>query len=116
MKIKPLIWTASALDDLRAFPDDARRQSGYQLRRVQMGLTPDDWKAMASVGQGVFEVRVHTALEHRVLYISKFDEAVYVLHAFEKRTMKTQQADIELAKDRLAAVQRSRSARKKDKP
>jgi phage-related protein len=108
---KPLVWVGSVLEDLRAFPEDARRQAGYQLRRVQLALMPDDWKAMSSVGQGVYEVRIHTELEHRVLYIAKYDEAVYVLHAFEKRTRQTRQADIDLGRQRLAEVQRERRSR-----
>lgn len=111
MEGKPLVWVGSVLEDLRAFPADARRQTGYQLRRVQLGLMPDDWKAMNSVGQGVYEVRIHTELEHRVLYIAKHNEAVYVLHAFEKRTRQTRQADIELGRQRLAEVQRERRSR-----
>src|SRR5688500_6732388 len=102
---KPLVWVGSVLEDLRAFPEAARRQTGYQLRRVQLGLMPDDWKAMSSVGPGVYEVRVHTELEHRVLYVAKYDEAVYILHAFEKRTRQTRQADIDLGRQRLAEVQ-----------
>jgi phage-related protein len=108
---KPLVWVGSVLEDLRAFPEDAKRQAGYQLRRVQLGLMPDDWKTMSSVGQGVYEVRVHTELEHRVLYIAKFDEAVYILHAFEKRTRQTRQADINIGRQRLAEVQRERRSR-----
>lgn len=52
---------------------------------------------MPTVGPGVREIRVHTALEHRVVYVAKFVEAVYVLHAFEKRTRKTPIRDVELA-------------------
>lgn len=108
---KPLVWVGTTLDDLRAFPPDARRRVGYELRRVQLGLMPDDWKAMVSVGQGVYEIRIHTELEHRVLYIAKFDESVYVLHAFEKRTRQTRQGDIDLGRQRLAEVQRERRSR-----
>jgi phage-related protein len=104
MADKPIAWVGSSLEDLAAFPDDARREAGYQLRRVQQGLTPDDWKAMATVGIGVYEIRIHTDMEHRVFYIAKFAEAVYVLHAFEKRTRQTRQADIDLARKRLADV------------
>jgi phage-related protein len=101
---KHLHWVGSALDDLRNFPVNARRQAGYQLRRIQLGLMPDDWKAMKTVGSGVYEIRLHTDTAHRVFYIAKFAEAVYVLHAFEKRTNRTRKADIELAKERLAGV------------
>ncbi len=56
------------------------------------------------MGPGVREIRIHTGLEHRVLYVAKFAESVYVLHAFEKRSRKTARADVELAKHRLAMV------------
>jgi len=85
---QPLVWLGSAQRDIRAFPSDARRRSGFQLRKVQQGLDPDDWKPMTSVGQGVREIRIHTELAHRVFYLATFDEAVYVLHAFEKKTRK----------------------------
>jgi phage-related protein len=89
------------LDDLRAFPEDARRAAGFELRRVQQGLQPTDWKAMASVGTGVEEIRVHTGREHRVFYIARFEEGVYVLHAFEKRSRTTPAKEIEVARSRL---------------
>ena len=68
-----------------AFPEDARRAAGYQLGRVQQGLLPTDWKPMTTVGPGVIEIRVHTRVERRIFYVAKFEEAVYVLHAFEKQ-------------------------------
>ncbi len=111
MDAKPLVWVGSSRDDLRAFPEDARRQAGYQLRRVQLGLMPNNWKPMTTVGSGVYEIRLRTGTEHRVFCISKFAEAVYVLHAFEKRTRQTRQADIELATHRLADVKKSRKQR-----
>ena len=59
---------------------------------------------MPTVGPGVREIRIHTGLEHRVFYVSKFTEGVYVLHAFEKRARKTPKRDLELARDRFRAV------------
>jgi len=108
---KPLVWVGSALAALRAFPMAARRRAGFELRRVQEGLLPDDWKPMGSVGPGVYEIRIHTAVEHRVFYIAKFDEAIYVLHAFEKRTRQTAKSDLVLARKRLADVQQHRRSR-----
>ncbi len=102
-------WLGSSLDDLRAFPKDARRDAGYQLGRVQQGLLPSDWKSMTTVGPGVVEVRVHTRVDHRVFYVAKFEEAVYVLHAFEKRTRQTPHAEIALAKKRYADLVRQRA-------
>jgi phage-related protein len=108
---KPLAWVGSSLEDLRAFPERARRQAGYQLRRVQQGLLPDDWRPMRSVGTGVAEIRLRSDGEHRVLYVAKFGEAIYVLHAFEKRTRQTGHLDLELGRKRLAEVIRSRRGR-----
>ena len=97
---KPLIWLGSSLEEVRAFPSQARRNAGFQLRRVQQGLEPNDWKWMPAVGSGVQEIRVHTATEHRVLYVSRFAEGVYVLHGFEKRSRKSPKGNVELARKR----------------
>jgi phage-related protein len=106
---KPLSWIGSSLEDVRAFPDDARRAAGYQLGRVQQGLAPTDWKPMTTVGAGVVEIRVRMKVEHRVFYVAKFEEAVYVIHAFEKRTRKTSASDIALAQKRFADLVQHRA-------
>ena len=106
---KPLVWLGSARRDIRTFPTVARRRSGFQLRRVQHGLDPDDWKPMTSVGSGVREIRITTELAHRVFYVATFDEAVYVLHAFEKRTRKTPPQEMKLARDRYRALVKKRA-------
>ena len=108
MAEKLIRWVGSALEDLREFPPDARREAGYQLGRVQNGLMPENWKPMGSVGQRVYEIRVRVGRDFRVLYIATYEEAVYVLHAFEKKSQKTRQADIEVGRKRLAAVQAAR--------
>ena len=64
---------------------------------------------MTMVGPGVIEIRVHTRVEHRVFYVAKFEEAVYVIHAFEKRTRQTPQSEIELARKRLTDLTRRRA-------
>ena len=97
---KPLKWLGASRRDIRAFPPDARRVAGYQLLRVQEGMEPADWRPLASVGAGVREIRIHTETEHRVCYIARFAEGVYVLHAFEKRSQKTAARDIDLARTR----------------
>ncbi len=104
-----MAWLGSSLDDLRAFPVEARQAAGHQLGRVQQGLLPTDWKPMTTVGTGVMEIRVHTGVEHRVFYVAKFEEAVYVLHAFEKRTRQTPRSDITLAQKRMADLIRRRA-------
>ena len=115
MAEKPLIWLGDSRDAVRGFPDAARQIAGFQLWRVQGGLEPNDWKPMPSVGPGVQEIRIHTGAEHRVFYIAKFAEAVYVLHAFEKRTRKTPPHDVTLARDRYRALLKKRAEDAKKK-
>jgi phage-related protein len=97
---KPLFWLGSSRSDIRGFPVRARKAAGFQLLRVQQGLDPTDWKPVASVGAGVREIRVQVGTAHRVFYVARFSEGVYVLHAFEKRARRTAKKDIELARER----------------
>jgi phage-related protein len=107
---KPIEWLGSSRLDLRQFPPAARRSAGESLLRVQHGLPAPDAKPMPTIGQGVAELRVHVGQEYRVIYVAKYIEAVYVLHAFEKRSQRTRQGDIELARSRFRLIQRSRHA------
>ena len=102
--MKPIQWLGSSRADLRAFPADARRVAGFQLHLVQLGSDPNDWKPFRDVGPSVREIRVHTGLEHRVLYVATFAEAVYVLHAFTKKKAKTTQRDVKIARARFQAL------------
>ncbi|MDO8944063.1 MAG: type II toxin-antitoxin system RelE/ParE family toxin [Desulfobacterales bacterium] len=102
--MKPIHWLGSSRADLKAFPMDARRVAGFQLRLVQLGSDPNDWKALRIVGPGVREIRVHTGLEHRVIYVATFGEGVYVVHAFAKKTAKTALRDIRLARARFETL------------
>ena len=104
MMAKPLRFVGSSLDDLRDFPDEARRGAGFELRAVQNGLEPSDWKPMRAVGPGVKEIRIHVLGEWRVLYVATLQDAVYVLHAFRKKTRKTSPQDIELARRRYKQI------------
>lgn len=100
--MKPIEFRGNALDDLRGFPQTAMREAGYQLDRVQNGLSPDDAKPMPSIGTGVVELRIwDEAGTFRVVYIAKLADAIYVLHCFQKKTPQTAKRDIELAKKRL---------------
>jgi phage-related protein len=104
MSVKLLRFVGSSLDDLRNFPDEARRAAGFELRAIQNGLEPHDWKTMPSIGPGVKEIRIHVLGEWRVIYISKLSSAVYVLHAFHKKGRKTNINDIELTRTRLKQI------------
>lgn len=104
-------WVGSALRDLREFPDDARRDAGFQLSKVQRGLDPDHWKPFDSIGAGTREIRIRESSgAYRVIYVAKFDEAVYVLHCFQKKTQATSDLDKEIASARYRAVVAARKA------
>ncbi|HZF13342.1 MAG TPA: type II toxin-antitoxin system RelE/ParE family toxin [Thermoanaerobaculia bacterium] len=115
MPDKILIWIGASFEDLRDFPPEARRVAGYELRRIQRGSMPTDWKPMLSVGPGVNEIRIHTHVEHRVIYVAKFEEAVYVLHAFEKKSQQTRDTDLALARRRLKQVETLRREERRSK-
>lgn len=104
MNEKPIVWLGDSRATIRAFPEGVRQIAGFQLWRIQRGLEPNDWKPMPSVGSGVQEIRIHGDVEHRVLYVAKFVEAVYVLHAFEKRTRRTPKEDLSLAQQRFRSL------------
>jgi len=102
--MKPLNFIGSSLDDLRNFPDEARKAAGFELYFVQCGLEPRDWKPMPSIGRGVKEIRIHILGEWRIIYVAKFEDAVHVLHSFQKKSQKTNQQDIELARKRYKQI------------
>lgn len=112
---KMLVWVGASFEDLLDFPQEARGAAGYELRRIQRGLMPTDWKPMPSVGPGVNEIRIHTLVEHRVMYVAKFEEAVYVLHAFEKKSRQTRDRDLALARERLRQVEALRRQERRRK-
>lgn len=111
MTVKPVWWLGTSRSAVAGFPRLARHRVGHELFQVQVGLMPSDWKPMGSVGQGVVELRIHTGEEFRVLYVARFEEAIYVLHAFEKRSYQTRSVDLELARKRLRDLLRSRLRR-----
>ncbi len=101
--MKPVHFVGTFREDIRELPDSAQETAGFQLFKVQRGKEPDDWKPMPTVGSGVQELRVRDESgAYRVFYVAKFEEAVYVLHVFEKRSQKTARTDLDLGKSRYA--------------
>lgn len=100
--MKTIEFRGASLDDLRSFPQTAMREAGYQLDKVQKGLEPDDAKPIPTIGTGVAELRIwDEAGTFRLVYVAKFEAAVYVLHCFQKKTEQTAKRDIELARKRF---------------
>jgi len=103
--MKAVYFVGTARRDLAEFPETARRRAGHELFMVQVGREPTDFKPIPEVGQGAYELRVQAeAGAFRVIYVAKFKHIVYVLHAFQKKTRKTAQADIELAARRYTLI------------
>lgn len=103
--MKRLEFLGDSLEQLRDFPETARKEAGVQLHKVQQGIEPSDWKPMTNVGQGVREIRIRDeAGIFRVLYIAKIEDTVYVLHAFQKKTQQTAKRDLDLAATRLRQI------------
>ena len=103
--MKTVDFLGDSLARVREFPDDARSEVGFQLRRLQAGDDAADWKPMKEVGPGVREIRVREASgAFRVIYLATLRDRVVVLHAFQKKTQQTPQRDIDLAAKRLRAM------------
>lgn len=103
--MKPLRWVGRSKEDLKRFPAEARRAAGFQLDRLQHGEEPNDWKPMPGIGAGVCEIRVRDATgAYRVVYLARRPEAVYVLHAFQKKSQRTNLGDVRLARERFKLI------------
>lgn len=110
---KEIRWIGSAYVDLLRFPDESRRQAGFQVGKIQADLEPDDWKSLDNLGSGIRELRIRErAGSFRVMYVAKFEEALYVLHAFQKTTRATSPRDRDIVTARYRAVIKARSTGK----
>ncbi len=107
--MKPITVLGSSLKALRAFPDGARQDAGFELDLLQRGQQPDDFKSEPAVGAGVKELRVWCEQgTFRVIYFARLADAVYVLHDFQKKSQATTKADIEIAARRYRALTKGR--------
>jgi len=99
------------LAHLRAAPADIRSDAGYQPELVQRGETPEDFTPTPDVGSGVMEIRLHSDNEYRVFYVSRFEESVYVVHCFVKKTQATRKADLDMGRQRYSALLEARKSK-----
>lgn len=107
--MKPVYFIGTSREDLKNFPEKARWQAGTELYAVQTGKAPADFKPMSAVGAGVYEIRIHCQGEWRVFYVARFSDAVYVLHAFRKKSRKTGKEDIDIAARRYKQIRENRN-------
>lgn len=104
--MKPIVWAGSSKKDLRSLPDEVQDEFGRLLLDVQFGDTPASAKPLKGFGgASVMEiVEDHDRSTYRGVYTAKFEEVVYVLHVFQKKSkhgVATPQQDIELIRKRL---------------
>jgi phage-related protein len=112
---KPLFWVGSSLVDLLAFPEEVKDDMGAALSVAQFGGKHPSAKPWKGLGAGVFEiVEDHRGDAYRIIYVVKFAEALYVLHAFQKKSpsgIKTRRRGVELIRERLKLAQADYEAR-----
>jgi phage-related protein len=108
--MKVVRFLGDSLKVFREFPKDARQDTARQLEMVQKGRNPDNFKSMSEIGKGVQEIRIRDESGiFRVIYTARFADAVYVLHAFQKKTRATSKRDIDTAKLRFNQLMRGDS-------
>ena len=108
--IKPVLWVGSSYKDFRSFPDLVQDVMGFALYQAQIGRMHGSAKPLKGFGgAGIVEiVDDHLGDTYRTVYTVKFGSAIYVLHAFQKKSkhgIKTPQAEIDLVKRRLKAAE-----------
>jgi phage-related protein len=107
--MKEIEFLGNSLKAIGAFPKDARQAAGFQLRRVQDGNDPEDFKPLPDIGIGVEEIRIWVeAGTYRVIYTARLKGKVYVLHAFQKKTQKLLDREKQIAKKRFKELMRGR--------
>lgn len=113
--LRPLLWIASSKRDYRAFPGRVQEGFGFELYLAQTGQHPPSAKPLKGLGSGTVELIAYfDGDSYRAVYTVRFSEAVYVLHAFKKKSkkgIKTPQGDIDLIKRRLIHAEQDHAER-----
>ena len=104
-KLAEIVWEGDSKDVLRTFPEGVIQNFGFELWQLQQGMRPRNYRPLPSVGSGVFELRDQDERGwYRVVYLSRIDDVIYVLHCFEKRSREMPARDFQKSKRRLSAV------------
>jgi phage-related protein len=113
--MKPVRFLENSRETIRDF-GEASHEAGHQILQVQLGRDPDDWKPMKTIGPSVREIRFQEdKTQHRVVYVAKFEEAVYIIHAFTKKSQKTPPKDLNVAKARYKQLLSDRQKEKRER-
>ncbi len=104
MELKPVVFLGRSKRTIKKFPEEARKNAGAEIKLLQLGQLPTDWKSMKGIGLGAREIRIHHPHEHRVIFVASYPEAIYILHAFEKKSEKTNPLHIQVARQNYAKI------------
>lgn len=100
-----IVWEGDSREVLKAFPDDVKQNFGFELWQLQLGEQPRNYRPLPSIGAGVFELRDQDERSwYRVVYLSRIDDKIHILHSFEKKTRAMPRKDFEKVRQRLKAV------------
>ena len=100
-----VMWEGDSREVLQSFPDGVRQNIGFQLWQLQKGERPSDYRPLQSIGSGVFELRDQDQRGwYRLVYLSRIEDVIHVLHCFEKKSREMPRREFETAKRRLKLV------------
>ena len=100
-----IVWEGNSREVLQSFPDEVKQNLGFQLWQLQRGERPKDYRTLQSIGSGVFELRDQDQRAwYRVVYLSRIEDEIHVLHCFEKKSREMPRREFETAKRRLKLV------------
>jgi phage-related protein len=114
-RLAQIAWEGDSREVLKSFPEGVRQNFGFDLWQLQLGERPTDYRPLTSIGPGVFELRDQDERAwYRVVYLSRIEDVIYVLHCFEKKSREMPRKDFEKAKQRLKAVKARLAEEKRD--
>ena len=104
-RLATIAWEGDSREVLKGFPEGVRQNFGFELWQLQLGERPSDYRPLPSIGAEVYELRDQDERAwYRVVYISRINDVIYVLHCFEKKSREMPRKDFGKAKQRLKAV------------
>lgn len=102
--MKQVEFLGDTRETVRRWGKEVKERVGIELYRLQQGKNPTDFKPMKDVGSGVSEIRIKHNGQFRVIYTAKFQNTIYVLGAFQKKTQKTPKQELENVRNRLKLI------------
>ena len=105
LKHATVAWEGDSREVLQSFPEGVRQNLGFQLWQLQQGERPSDYRPLASIGAGVYELRDQDERAwYRLIYLSRIKATIHVLHCFEKKSREMPRREFERARRRFKIV------------